>query len=133
MAAAAALGHAGPVRERDTARRTLARHRRFQEGLWRLFAAPRPPATPEALVCRCESVTLHDIEAALAGGRPSIGDIKRRTRAGMGSCQGRYCAPVISELLAQRQGRPLDEMAMFAPQAPVKPVTIAELSRPGKP
>jgi bacterioferritin-associated ferredoxin len=120
------------LRERDTARRDLGRHRRFQDGLWRLFAAPRPQPVPEALVCRCESVTLSDVEAALADGRPAIGELKRRTRVGMGSCQGRYCAPLLAELLAQRQGRKLDEMALFAPRAPVKPMRISELSRPGK-
>ncbi len=131
IAGVAAAGNAPPpglMRERDAARRNLARHRRFQDGLWRLFAAPRPRIAPESIVCRCESVTLSTIEAAMADGRPSIGEVKRLTRAGMGSCQGRYCAPLLAELLA----RPIDEMALFAPRAPVKPVTIAELSRPGK-
>jgi NADPH-dependent 2,4-dienoyl-CoA reductase/sulfur reductase-like enzyme len=136
IAGIAVAGRAPPpelLRERDTARRKLARHSRFQDALWRLFAAPRPQPTPETLCCRCESVTFAQIEAALLQGRPSIGEVKRRTRVGMGSCQGRYCAPLLAELLAQRQFRKLDDMALFAPQAPVKPVTIAELSRPDRP
>jgi len=135
IAGVAAAGRAPPpglVRERDMARRDLARHRRFQDALWRLFAAPRPQPMPDAIVCRCQSVTFRDIEAALLEGLPSIGELKRRTRVGMGSCQGRYCAPLLAELLAQRQFRKLDEMALFAPRAPVKPVTISEISRPGK-
>ena len=58
---------------------------------------------------------------------PSIGEVKRRTRCGMGRCQGRYCAPVLAAWLAEAQGRPLDAMAMFAPQAPIKPVAIADI------
>src|SRR5689334_350367 len=92
-AAAASLGHPVPEavdRERDSARRRLRRHRRFQEGLWRLHAAPRhqtelaDAATP---VCRCEEVTLGDIEAAFLDGQGSMGEVKRCTRLGMGPCQ----------------------------------------------
>jgi NAD(P)H-nitrite reductase large subunit len=119
-------------RERDRARSRLCRHRRFQQGLWQLYAAPRhqhelaDAATP---VCRCEEVTLGEVEAALADGQGSMGEVKRCTRLGMGACQGRYCAPVLAALLAERCSRPLDEMAFFAPRLPAKPVPIAELAR----
>jgi len=43
IAAAGRAPSAGLVHERDTARRNLVRHRRFQDALWRLFAAPRTP------------------------------------------------------------------------------------------
>jgi hypothetical protein len=46
----------------------------------------------------------------------------------MGRCQGRYCAPVLDEIVCERFGRSRDEMSGFAPRVPVKPVTIAELS-----
>ena len=58
-----------------------------------------------------------------------MGEVKRCTRLGMGPCQGRYCGPVLAALLAERCGRPLDEMAFFAPRLPAKPVPIAELAR----
>jgi NADPH-dependent 2,4-dienoyl-CoA reductase/sulfur reductase-like enzyme len=119
-------------RECAAARRRLRAHRRFQDGLWRLFAAPRLQtelATPDTLICRCECVTLAQIEAALADDRPSLGEIKRRTRLGMGSCQGRNCTPIAATLLAQRRGRALDEFSFFAPRLPVKPIGIGALSR----
>jgi bacterioferritin-associated ferredoxin len=84
------------------------------------------------LVCRCEEITLKQIEAALADGAPSIGELKRATRAGMGACQGRYCGPILSQLLAERLGRPLDEELRFAPRMPVKPVRIADIARGGE-
>jgi NAD(P)H-nitrite reductase large subunit len=114
------------------ARRRLRSHRRFQDGLWRLFGAPRLQtelATADTLICRCECVTLAQIEAALADGKPSLGEIKRRTRLGMGSCQGRMCVPIAATLLAQRQGRALEEFSFFAPRLPVKPIGIGALSR----
>jgi NADPH-dependent 2,4-dienoyl-CoA reductase/sulfur reductase-like enzyme len=134
LAATRSLGLTGAqVTELESAaRRRLARSRRFEHALWTLFGAPRLDhelADAETLVCRCEEVSLGCLEATLADGRPSIGEVKLRTRAGMGRCQGRYCAPILAGLLAARHGRPLDEMAFFAPRAPVKPVAIADLAR----
>jgi len=134
-AAAAAVGRtisAELKSECAAARRRLRAHRRFQDGLWRLFAAPRLQtelATPETLICRCECVTLAQVEAALADGTPSLGEMKRRTRLGMGSCQGRNCMPIAATMLARQQGRALDEFSFFAPRLPVKPIGIGALSR----
>jgi thioredoxin reductase len=136
-AAVQALGHAlsaEQARAVAEARSRLARHRAFQTALWQLFAAPQLHAElahSDTVVCRCEEVTLGAIEAALAEDSPSIGEVKRRTRLGMGACQGRYCAPVLAAMLA-RQGRPLEEHAFFAPRAPAKPMTIRDLVRAGR-
>jgi D-hydroxyproline dehydrogenase subunit alpha len=124
------LGANVPVAETSAARQRLAKHRRFQDALWRLYAAPRAKlslATDDTIVCRCEEVTKGEIGAALADGGPTLGEVKRRTRCGMGRCQGRYCAPVLAEHLAETQGRPLDNLALFAPRAPVKPIAIADI------
>ena len=44
------------------------------------------------LVCECELVTLAEVETVAAGRNTfSMGDIRRRTRMGMGTCQGTYC------------------------------------------
>ena len=108
-------------RERDRARSRLRRHRRFQQGLWQLYAAPRhqhelaDAATP---VCRCEEVTLGEVEAALADGQGSMGEVKRCTRLGMGACQGRYCAPVLAAP-ARRALRPAARRdGLLRPPAP---------------
>ena len=136
-AAAKALGHAlsaGEVRAVAKARARLARHRAFQTALWQLFSAPRlhaELARSDTVVCRCEEVTLGAIEAALAEDQPSISEVKRRTRLGMGACQGRYCAPMLAAMLSAHQGRPLDEHAFFAPRAPAKPMAIRDLVRVG--
>jgi thioredoxin reductase len=133
LAAARRLGRtiASDLAQEDVAaRKRLARHRRFQAALWRVFAAPRPGvslADDATLICRCEEVTKGEIIAVMADGDPAIGEVKRRTRCGMGRCQGRYCAPVLAEWLAETQGRPLDDRALFAPRAPVKPIAIADI------
>lgn len=133
LAAARRLGRSIPAeldREGAAARARLAKHRQFQKALWRFFDAPRPGlalAEDATLICRCEEVTKGEIAAVMADGAPAIGEVKRRTRCGMGRCQGRYCAPVLAEWLAEAQGRPLDDRALFAPRAPVKPIAIADI------
>jgi NADPH-dependent 2,4-dienoyl-CoA reductase/sulfur reductase-like enzyme len=131
-AVARALGRPVDQRQLAAARNRLVRHRRFQTALWQVFAAPRSQARraePDTILCRCEEVTLGAVENALADGEPSIGEVKRRTRLGMGRCQGRYCAPVLAALLAERQERPIDELAFFAPRLPARPVAISDLVR----
>lgn len=118
------------VKVRREARVRLKSHARFQSALWDIYAAPRYQselATSKTIICRCENVDMETIEKVLNDGTPSIGDVKRRTRLGMGRCQGRYCAPVIASILSERQGRALDEFALFAPRAPIKPIRIADI------
>ncbi len=110
----------------------LARHRHFQRALWSLYAAPGYSArlaTPETLICRCEEITFGQVEAALAETMSEVGAVKRRTRLGMGRCQGRYCAPVLEALMAERMGAERGEFTGFAPRVPVKPVSIEELAQ----
>lgn len=56
------------------------------------------------IICHCEMVTKREIEAALAGPLPAQdwGGLKRRTRAGMGRCQGFYCNASLAALTAGR-------------------------------
>ncbi|MGI9413916.1 MAG: FAD-dependent oxidoreductase [Hyphomicrobiales bacterium] len=115
------------VRQRRKAQGSLQRQRRFQSGLWSVFDADRPGlalATARTVVCRCEEVTLGQIDALIDGGTQSMAEIKRCTRLGMGRCQGRYCVPLLAELLHARFGHGLDEYALFAPRPPVKPVPL---------
>ncbi|HET6221628.1 MAG TPA: FAD-dependent oxidoreductase, partial [Dongiaceae bacterium] len=133
LAAARSLGLApatGQDQAAAEARAQLHRDRRFQAGLWELYRAPRlltELASPETVICRCEELTLAEIESGFDPGTQSIGAAKRATRAGMGRCQGRYCGPVLAALAAARQALPLDEAAHWAPRPPVKPIHISDI------
>jgi glycerol-3-phosphate dehydrogenase len=61
------------------------------------------------IICHCELVTRREVEAALAGPLPAgdIGGLKRRTRAGMGRCQGFYCGAKLAALTQGRFTAPL--------------------------
>jgi glycerol-3-phosphate dehydrogenase len=65
------------------------------------------------IICHCELVTRREIEAALAGPLPAQdwGGLKRRTRAGMGRCQGFYCNAALAALTAGKLSPPLAEVA----------------------
>ena len=54
------------------------------------------------IICHCERVTRGEIRDALASDIPatSLGSLGRRTRAGLGRCQGFYCHAELRTLLA---------------------------------
>ncbi len=124
--AARRLGLSPPDDARAT--RTLAKHRRFQTALWRLFTtqdACLTRAEPDTIVCRCESVTLETIRTVLTSDRVAdLASLKRLTRVGMGRCQGRYCLPRLAELVPT----PIAETDFPAPQMPLKPIPLAALA-----
>jgi thioredoxin reductase len=136
ITAAGRLGRSVNVTALAAANADLKRHRKFQAALWRFFDAPDPGLSlcdANTLVCRCEEVTKAALDAAIADGSPSIAEVKRRTRIGMGRCQGRNCGPLLVAHLAETKGRPRDEHAYFAPRGPLKPVAIGDIVSAGKP
>ncbi|MBR2822669.1 MAG: NAD(P)/FAD-dependent oxidoreductase [Clostridia bacterium] len=61
------------------------------------------------IVCRCEVITEAEIVAAAHRPVPAqtIDAVKRRTRAGMGRCQGGFCSPRVAAILSRETGIPL--------------------------
>ncbi|MCB2289846.1 FAD-dependent oxidoreductase [Clostridium sp. CS001] len=59
------------------------------------------------VICRCETITEGEIIDAMHSPivPTSIDAIKRRTRAGMGRCQGGFCQPRVLEILARELGK----------------------------
>ncbi len=67
------------------------------------------------IVCRCETITEGEIIDAIhapAGAR-DVDGVKRRTRAGMGRCQGGFCGSKVVEILARELGVPMNEITKF--------------------
>ena len=64
------------------------------------------------IVCRCETVSEGEILAAIRTNPPArdLDGVKRRTRSGMGRCQGGFCGPYILELLAKEQNIPMEQV-----------------------
>lgn len=64
------------------------------------------------IVCRCEKVTEAEIVEAIHSPVPAttVDAVKRRTRAGMGRCQGGFCGPRVMEIIARELDIPLDKV-----------------------
>lgn len=68
------------------------------------------PSAPEKIICRCEQVREAEIVDALHRGIEvtTVDGIKRRTRAGMGYCQGGFCRPRVEEIMERELGVKID-------------------------
>lgn len=64
------------------------------------------------IVCRCEEVSLGEIKYALNRPFvvPTVDGVKRRTRSGMGRCQGGFCTPQILEIISEQTGEAISEI-----------------------
>ena len=64
------------------------------------------------IVCRCETVSEGEILAAIRSNPMAldVDSVKRRTRSGMGRCQGGFCGPYVMELLAREMGVPMENV-----------------------
>lgn len=69
------------------------------------------------IICRCESVTEGDIIDAIHSplGADTLDKIKRRTRAGMGRCQGGFCSVRVVDLIARELGIEMSEVKKDLP------------------
>lgn len=72
------------------------------------------PVPEKNIICRCERVTEAEILDALQRGIPidSLDAIKRRTRAGMGPCQGKFCGPRVARIISRESGLPLEAVTL---------------------
>jgi len=64
------------------------------------------------IVCRCEEITEGEIIQAVRMNPPAtdVDGVKRRTRAGMGRCQGGFCMPSVAEIISRELGIPFEEV-----------------------
>ncbi|MDK2935459.1 MAG: glycerol-3-phosphate dehydrogenase [Eubacteriaceae bacterium] len=67
-------------------------------------------SSPEKVICRCEQVAQATIVDAMNRGIPvtTVDGIKRRTRAGMGWCQGGFCRERVVTVMENVLGHPVD-------------------------
>ena len=64
------------------------------------------------VICRCETVTEGEIVDAIREpvGACTVDGVKRRTRAGMGRCQGGFCGPRVTQIIARELGIPVEKV-----------------------
>jgi len=82
----------------------------------------------DTIVCRCEEVTVGEIRKAIRQGALDVTGVKRRTRAGMGLCQGRTCEKIVTQILVQELRKPIDKLEPATARPPVQPITFGLLA-----
>ena len=69
------------------------------------------------IICRCEEISEGEILDAIRSnpGAVDVDGIKRRTRGGMGRCQGGFCLPYVTEILSRELGIPMEQVSKKGP------------------
>lgn len=64
------------------------------------------------IICRCEGITEGEIIDAIKApcGARDVDGVKRRTRAGMGRCQGGFCGSKVVEILSRELDIPMNQV-----------------------
>ncbi|MBL8683917.1 MAG: (2Fe-2S)-binding protein [Myxococcales bacterium] len=83
----------------------------------------------KVLLCRCEDVTLAEVEHAIESGQRDIESLKRFTGFGTGWCQGKQCLISCARVLAARVGE--FPLAPVTPRPPVHPMPLGMLASLG--
>jgi bacterioferritin-associated ferredoxin len=112
-------------------RAELARQRSLRDVLDRLFLPSQEllaPTSVGSIVCRCEDVTVSELEDAVEKGCTDVNRVKAFTRCGMGPCQGRMCGPTAAQVIARALGQTADVPGQFRIRLPVRPIPLAELA-----
>jgi len=115
---------AAPIRHR------LERKRRFLRALaplHRVGPGIYELAEADTVVCRCEELTLRELDEAIAAS-DDVNVVKSFTRATMGLCQGRNCQRQLAALVAARHGLALADLPVATPRTPVRPVPLGAVA-----
>ncbi len=121
-----------PLREKASWIRKLPIHKAFRTmDSEERAAAIEENSLHKHIICRCETVTEAEIVEAirLSPGATTLDGVKRRTRAGMGRCQGGFCSPKVMAILARELHKPMEEITKFGGDSRLLVGTLREEAR----
>lgn len=78
----------------------------------------------KVILCRCEDVTLADVQHAVASGYRDLEEVKRYTGFGTGPCQGKECLREIALAIAAATGAAPSAMVPFTTRPPLVPTEL---------
>lgn len=81
----------------------------------------------DLIICRCEEVTLQQLEETAEKFNCTPRELKLRTRAGMGFCGGRTCRPAVDKVVAEITGQQPTNQIPLKVQPPVRPISLEDL------
>jgi bacterioferritin-associated ferredoxin len=81
------------------------------------------------VLCRCEDVTLADVEHSVSRGYRDIEEVKRYTGFGTGPCQGKECLAVVALQLARITQQHPSGIPPFTSRPPLAPTPLKLLAK----
>jgi bacterioferritin-associated ferredoxin len=131
IAAALSLGAIDKreAEERATPIRRQLRRLLFAHAYLDALFRPNPAmygVPDDTLLCRCEHVTAGEVREAVREGYLDSNDLKTRSRAGMGQCQGRMCEQAVAEVAAATVCANPIRMGMLSVRPPLRPLSLQE-------
>lgn len=85
------------------------------------------------VICRCEEISEQEIRDAIRKfDLRTVDEVKRLTRAGMGLCQGRTCAPLLTKMIAEETNKKVSELLPLSKRPPIRPIKIEFLAEEGE-
>jgi NAD(P)H-nitrite reductase large subunit len=78
----------------------------------------------KVILCRCEDVTLADVQRAVATGYGDVEEVKRYTGFGTGPCQGKECLREVALAIAAAAGRDPSALQPFTTRPPLAPTEL---------
>jgi bacterioferritin-associated ferredoxin len=90
----------------------------------------------KVILCRCEDVTLADVQHAVRLGYVDVEEVKRYTGFGTGPCQGKECVRGIAVAIAEAADYGAGAMKTLSPftsRPPLVPTELAVLAGAGTP
>jgi NADPH-dependent 2,4-dienoyl-CoA reductase/sulfur reductase-like enzyme len=132
-----ATAHAGLITTEQAAKaaqavrrplNSLRKFRRAMDDLYQIYPDLYANISDETIVCRCEGTTAGEIRNAIRQGTMNLNDIKKRTRTGMGYCQGTNCTPVLAAILVREFGAKPEEIKMMTTRPPARPIPLSLLT-----
>jgi bacterioferritin-associated ferredoxin len=82
----------------------------------------------DIIICRCEDITLQQIEDKLNEGYTTFEDLKRLLRVGMGPCQANTCGHLIQRIIANHLGVKIEEVPVHKVRPLVMGVPLGKIA-----
>ena len=85
----------------------------------------------DSIVCRCQDISLEEVESAIEQGICDPEELKRFLHIGMGPCQGRTCGRLVLRLIIHKTGMSLEKARGAKQRPPLVSVPIREFLEAG--
>ncbi len=96
--------------------------------IWQQTPTQAEHPSDDVVLCRCEQITAGAVRQALREHATTLNDVKRRTRAGMGLCQGCFCMPAVARLLLDEAGVDPETIEPMTARPPARAIPLRSMA-----